>query len=125
MANIINAMYKNVKPPELKALVVVVNRDKGEVFANMLQEFEINAQLLISARGTASEAMLQKLGAGTPKTVILAAIREDRAKEALSFLEDKFKNIKNGKGIAFTVPFASIIGASSYEFLSNQLMEGM
>lgn len=121
--DIIDIFNKNAIPPELKLLVVIVNRDRSEIFLNILQEFEINAQLYISATGTASEAMLQKMGIGTQKAVIVAAIREDLVKDALSFLEDKFKNIKNGKGIAFTIPFASIIGASAYGFLSNQLVE--
>ncbi len=34
-------------------------------------------------------------------------------------LSEKFENIKNGKGIAFTVPVSSIIGVAIYGFLSN------
>ena len=34
-------------------------------------------------------------------------------------LEEKFETIRNGKGVAFTVPLSSVIGVSMYQFLSN------
>ena len=39
--------------------------------------------------------------------------------EIMSTLQEKFEKVKNGKGIAFTIPFQSVIGASIYQFLSN------
>ena len=53
------------------------------------------------------------------KSVIFSVIREDKVTEALHGLEDKFKTIKNGKGIAFTIPMSSVIGVAIYRFLSN------
>ena len=110
-------------PPELEVLVTIVNRDKGEIFNAFLQDFEVNASLLVSANGTLKESMLSRMGMGTPKTVIMTVIKKDRANEALDYLAEKFKTVKNGKGIAFTVPFSAIIGRSAYSFLSNQPME--
>ena len=55
------------------------------------------------------------------KTAIFSVIKQERAKEALATLEEKFKTIKKGKGIAFTVPFSSMIGVAAYGFLSNNL----
>ena len=40
-------------------------------------------------------------------------------KAALAKLEEKFNTIKNGKGIAYTVPMTSTIGVAIYQFLSN------
>ena len=37
----------------------------------------------------------------------------------MKVLEQKFETIKNGKGIAFTVPLSSVIGVNNYQFLSN------
>ena len=110
-------------PPALKALFIVANRDKGDVYAGMLNDFEINTELLIYGRGTASEEMLRKMGMATPKTVILALVREDKASQVLSYLEEKFKTIRNGKGIAFTVPLSAVMGVAAYKFLSNQPSE--
>ena len=34
-------------------------------------------------------------------------------------LEEKFKTIKGGKGIAYTIPLSSLIGKLIFGFLSN------
>ena len=77
-------------------------------------------QTAMAARGTASKETLRLLGIGeTDKTVIFSIIREDMCDKALSALEQKFKTIKNGKGIAYTVPMTGTIGVAIYRFLSN------
>ena len=64
--------------------------------------------------------MLYMLGLeDSEKSVILSVIREGKAADAMQMLEDKFQTIKEGKGIAFTVPMSSVIGVAIYRFLSN------
>ena len=76
--------------------------------------------MTMAARGTASTEMLSYLGlTETEKTLIISVIREDMEKSVLNTLEKKFKTIKNGKGIAYTVPLTSTIGVAIYQFLSN------
>lgn len=107
-------------PPKLKLLVTVVNRTKTELYLDYLSSFEVNMQLSMAATGTASTDMLKYLGlTDSDKTVILSVIREDKEDLALRFLDDKFHSIKNGKGIAFTLPMTSVIGVAIYQFLSN------
>ena len=107
-------------PRKLTLLVTVVNRNKAEFYADFLQSFEVNMQLITNAQGTASKETLHYLGlVATDKAVIFSVIREDRAAEALSALEQKFSTIKNGKGIAFTTPMTGTIGVAIYQFLSN------
>ena len=107
-------------PRKLTLLVTVVNRNKAEFYADFLQSYEVNMQLIMNAQGTASKETLHYLGlVETDKAVIFSVIREDRANEALSALEQKFKTIKNGKGIAFTTPMTGTIGVAIYQFLSN------
>ncbi len=107
-------------PRKLKLLVTVVNRNKAEFYADFLQSFEVNMQLITNAEGTASKETLHYLGlVETDKAVIFSVIREDRAGEILSALERKFETIKNGKGIAFTTPMTGTIGVAIYQFLSN------
>ena len=36
----------------------------------------------------------------------------------------KFKTVKNGQGIAFTISLSSVVGASVYRFLSDQKTGG-
>jgi hypothetical protein len=39
--------------------------------------------------------------------------------QIMKVLEEKFRTIRNGKGIAFAVPLSSVIGVNMYRFLSN------
>ena len=80
-------------------------------------------QFLALARGTADEKMRSYIGlTDSDKAVIFSVIQEKKVPDALHMLEDKFDTIKNGKGIAFTVPFSSVIGTLIYGFLSNNRM---
>ena len=115
-----NNYVKNIAPKKLKLLITIVNRNKSEFFMDILQSMEINYQIAMTANGTASTEMLNLLGlSASDKTVILSVIREDKADSALALLEEKFKAVKGGKGIAFTVPMKSMIGVLNYRFLSN------
>ena len=39
--------------------------------------------------------------------------------EKLSPLDEKFKTIRNGKGVAVVVPISSVMGLSIYQFMIN------
>ena len=87
---------------------------------DLLQSQEINVQLALAGEGTASTDMLQLLGlAETEKSVILSIVREDRASDALNLLGEKFKTVRGGKGIAYTIPLKSVVGVAIYRFLTN------
>ena len=107
-------------PHKLKLLITIVNREKADFYMDLIQSFDVNMQFRASARGTAGSDILQMMGlAQSEKAVIFSVIREDRADEALRYLDDKFHTIKNGKGVAFTVPMTGVIGVAIYQFLSN------
>ncbi|MBQ8352109.1 MAG: hypothetical protein IJY20_08745 [Clostridia bacterium] len=107
-------------PHKLKLLFTIVNRQKAELYADLLQAYDVNMQMFLSAQGTASTEMLQYLGLGDDEKVVIASIiREDLAADALHMLEEKFRTIKNGKGIAYTVPMSGTIGVAVYQFLCN------
>ena len=110
-------------PQKLKLLFTIVNRSKAEFYTDLLQQFDINMQVSMYGHGTASTETLRYLGlTDTEKAVIISVIKESRVKEALSLLEDKFATIKNGKGIAYTVPMTGTVGVAIYQFLSNNRM---
>ena len=108
----------NVK--KIKMLVTVVDRSKTLFYIDLLEQFEVNIQMVLYGKGTANSDMLNLLGlAETDKSVILSYINEDRVKEALETLSDKFQTVKNGKGIAYTISLDSIVGVSMYQLLVN------
>lgn len=112
-----------VTPKKLKLLITVINKKKTEFYVDLLQGFEVNMQVCLSAQGTATYETRYLLGLEEEdKTVILSLIREDRAAEALNALNEKFSTIRNGKGIAYTIPLTGVIGVAIYQFLSNNRM---
>ena len=77
-------------------------------------------QLSFAAEGTANTEMLNLLGlSDSEKSVIFSIIKEEKAPLALAALEEKFATIKNGKGIAYTIPMTGVIGVAIYQFLAN------
>ena len=105
----------------LYLLFTVVNRKKTEFYMDYIQtNFEVNMQLSLAASGTASTEIRNLLGlTDSDKSVIISVIRDDKAPLALKGLEEKFETIKNGKGIAYTVPVSSTVGVAIYQFLAN------
>ncbi|MBQ3482823.1 MAG: hypothetical protein IJA78_01455 [Clostridia bacterium] len=111
---------RNTAPQKLKLLITIVNREKAEFYTDLLQTFSVNLQFSISARGTATSELLQLMGLEeNGKKVIFSLIREDRAPAALRLLGEKFATVRNGKGIAYTVPLSGMIGVALYRFLCD------
>ena len=113
-------------PKKIKLLFTIVNRQKTEFFVDVLQDFEVNMQLVLSAQGTANDHVMALLGlTDSDKSVIISVIRQDKIKDALATLEEKFNTVRGGKGIAYTVPIKSAIGVAIYKFLSNSSGGGL
>ena len=108
---------------KLKLLFTVVDRPKAEFYMDVLSQFEVNCQMVTGGLGTAKSELHDMLGLNIHKAVLISVIREDRTDEIMKCLENKFSTIKNGKGIAFTVPLSSVIGVNNYRFLSNNRLK--
>ena len=107
----------------LKLLVTVVNRNKADFYVDFLHQYEVNMQCVTMGMGTALSPKARYLSVpDKEKAVIFSFIRADRAKEILLALEDKFATVRDGKGLAYTIPFSSVIGVASYQFLGNNRM---
>ena len=104
---------------KLSLLFTVVERSKGDFYMDVLSQFEVNCQMMVSGKGTAQTDLLELLGLNINKAVILSVVREDMVDPIMKCLEEKFKTIRNGKGISFAVPLSSVIGVNMYQFLSN------
>ncbi len=104
----------------LQLLVTVINRNKTEYYADLIQSFDVNMQAIALAHGTADAKTMRYLGlTDTDKSVIFSVIQENRLSDALYTLEDRFRTVKGGKGIAYTLPLSSVIGTLLFGFLSN------
>ena len=107
---------------KLKLLFTVVDRPKGEFYLDVISQFDVNFQIAMASQGTANSDLVELLGLEPHKVVILSVVREDLVDEIMNCLEDKFHTIRNGKGICFAVPLASVIGVNLYQFLSDNRM---
>ena len=107
---------------KLKILFTVVDRNKGEFYLDVLSQFDVNFQTVINGTGTAKSEILDMLGLNNNKAVVISVIREDMTDTIMKVLEEKFRTIRNGKGVAFAVPMSSVIGVNIYRFLSNNQM---
>ena len=108
---------------KLKLLFTVVERPKTEFYLDVLSQFEVNYQMVVGGKGTATSELVDMLGLNPHKGVILSVVREDMVDEIIKCLEDKFDTIRQGKGISFAVPLSSVIGVNMYQFLSNNLQK--
>lgn len=115
MANTINESA--IK--KLKLLFTVVERPKTEFYLDVLSQFEVNWQMVVGGKGTATSDLVDMLGLNPHKAVILSVVREDMVDTVMKCLEDKFATIRQSKGISFAVPLSSVIGVNMYQFLSN------
>ena len=97
----------------------MVDRPKSEFYLDVLSELDVNCQIVTGGKGTATSDMVDLLGLNPQKAVIVSVIREDMTDQIMKVLEEKFRTIRNGKGIAFAVPLSSVIGVNMYRFLSN------
>ena len=109
---------------KLELMITVVGRHKAEYYMDLIQAFDVNMQLVALAHGTANAGMLEYLGlANNEKAVIFSVIQQNKLSDALNTLEEKFQTIRDGHGVAFTIPLTSVIGSLIYRFLSNNRME--
>ncbi len=107
-------------PKKLKILVTIVDRKRADYFKIFLENYKVNFQTVMYARGTAPNEVMKFLGTiGNDKAFILSIVQEDNIKEILSKYEDELFKSKNNKGIAFTIPIKSLIGVYLYQFLAN------
>ena len=110
---------RNIAPMKLELLAAIVHNDKAAYFSSLIQSHQANIQLTTPAKGT-SHLILDYLGlTERPKSLILSVVRADQAGALIDLLNETFKKGSAYKGVAFTIPFSSVIGTLAYGFLSN------
>ena len=107
-------------PKKLKLLFTVVDRKKAELYADLIGAYGVNLQIVLPGEGTAKTETLRLLGLDdTARAVIVSVIRDDLAPAIFEMLEEKFRTVRGGKGIAWSVPMTSAVGVAIYQFLSD------
>ena len=102
-----------------KLFITIVDRNKVEFYTDVLSQFESNLQLVMYGNGTANNSTYELLGLNNEKGIIFSVIREELENTVKYTLDEKFKTIRNGKGISVIVPISSVMGKSLYQFMIN------
>lgn len=112
-----NEQKKLTSTRKLSLLFTVVKRTKADFFLDLIQEFNVNMQMVMIGNGTTKSAIFSdEIGS---KAIILSVIADDNVPRALRVLKEKFAEIRDGKGVAWVVPFDSVMGVTFFNFLSN------
>ncbi len=107
-------------PIKLKILITIVDRKKADFFTSVLESFDVNQSEVIYGQGLDSKQILQYLGLNkSEKAVIISFVKESKVKDILASYEDKYFKVKDGKGIAFTIPMSQMIGLTAYKYLAG------
>lgn len=118
---------RDISPIKLELVITVVEKAKTGFYADLIQSYDSNFQLIMQAKGTADAKILRYLGlTDFEQRAIFSVVRADRTDELMEALEKRFRTVTGGKGIAITVPFDSMIGKLAFEFLTadeNKLAE--
>lgn len=111
---------RNIAPVKLEMLFVIVHNNKQAYYSSLIQSQQANLQFTVPCKGT-TRLILNYLGLiDKPKTLVMSVVRSDEAAELIARLHEQFQRGGDYKGVAFTVPFSSIIGTLPYGFLSNE-----
>ena len=102
---------------KLSLLITIVRKSKADYFIDELQAFHVNMQMVLIGNGTTKSALFSD-EIGT-KAIILSLITEENIPKALKMLEEKFHELRDGKGVAWTTPLDSVMGVTFFNFLSN------
>ena len=107
---------------KLRAMWVVVPRDKTEKVLKTFRTNNSNFQYTLYGRGTISKELANNLGlSDTSKSITVGVISEDAEEIMFAHLHQRLKLDQPGNGIVFTVPIKSVVGTYSYRFLANDL----
>ena len=92
-------------------MVITLPKGKKEIIGDLLERFDVTAYLNTLARGTVDKTLT--------KDLMFCIIKEDKIKDAIFAIEDKFAKFKSNVSMVYAIPLDSVIGVSSYMALSN------
>ncbi len=97
------------RPPVLKALVVILDRDKVQAAHEYFRACHLFLSMTVMAHGTVGSEMMDILGLdNTDKALLLALGTEGSVWPMLEMLKLKFRLDRRGSGIAFSLPLSGV-----------------
>ena len=98
----------------LKLIVTVVDRGKGKAIVAAYHRCGVTYHQICLGRGTAKTELLERLGLGhRAREVIFSLSENDCVPESMDMLNKEMDFKKPGRGVAFTIPLASVGGSAA------------
>lgn len=104
-------MKKRKNLTKLYLMVITIPKGKKEIIGDMLERYDVTINLSTLASGSLEKSFQRE--------VLFCVIKEDKIKDAILALEDKFSHFRQKTSMLYTIPLNNIIGVSSYVALSN------
>ena len=109
----------------LKVIMIIIDRNKTEKLMSKLEQIGVNFPHIFRAEGTAKSELLDVLGVGhSEKSIIFSTVTQETVIKIKDMLTKDFDILKNGNGIAFTVPITSVGGPATLQILSGMNLSG-
>ena len=107
---------------KLYIFITIVNYHQSDQVVKLLESVECAASFIQVGQGTSNKKIYDILGMRDDKKgVIFSIIRENKREEACYLLKEYLAPdpMHPNKGISFSIPVSSMIGAKLYYFLTN------
>ncbi|MGI6213376.1 MAG: hypothetical protein ACOYIQ_02345 [Christensenellales bacterium] len=109
---------------ELKTLIAIVPRGKGDEIVDYLRERRIFFNTVLLGKGTNTSRNLDLMGLGdSKKDVVLSAMEAKKIKPVMQELASRFRLEEPGRGVAFAVNINSISGMGLLKYITNSIEE--
>lgn len=109
---------------QLSYFITIVKRSAAEDFTTFFKEEGVPLTLRMLGVGTARDNVRRLLGlAEVEKEVFMCAVPEIKAQALMKNLVLKMDLDVVGRGIAYTVPISSVVGANTLHYLSGNAAE--
>ncbi len=108
---------------EIKLLISVVERGKGDGLIQLLREKKIFFSTAFLGRGTAPSAWAELWTGESKKEVVLSVVSASRVEETMKSIVEKFSMHKAGHGIVFSVDIGSIVGKRALDYSLSRRSE--
>lgn len=113
-------MTMTERPEPIKLVVCIVERGGADTITQICFRYNIAFHMMLRGTGTADSELMDLLGLGeNEKDVMILSVKQSESDALLGELSDEMELDKPGKGIAFTIPLASVATARALRVLSG------
>lgn len=109
---------------EIKMLIVIVARGKGDEVTAFLRNKGILLNTILLGKGTDTSRQLDVMGIGdAKKDIVVSAMESNKIKDIMQDLAVNFRLEEAGRGVAFAININSVSGKSLLKYITGTIEE--